>query len=206
MAYTTFPLFQSHLDLAHSYWERLVEAGDNIVDATCGNGHDTLKLALLAFKGGDGRLWGLDIQQQALDSTQRLLAEHLPAETIQRIHLRQQSHRSFPSEIGEASVKLVVYNLGYLPGGDKSITTSVKSTLESLEASKGLIQPGGAISITCYPGHEEGAKEQERILDLVSQWSPRIWNCTHHQWLNRRQAPSLLLIQRESNGSSALRN
>lgn len=197
MAYSTFPLFQSHLDLSHSYWERLILKGDIVIDATCGNGHDTLKLASLALMETNGQIWGFDIQQQALDNTRKLLEEELPPSYLKHIFLRNESHRTFPPEITEESVRLIVYNLGYLPGGNKSNTTKVESTLESLSNAKKLISSGGAISITCYPGHEEGAREQEAIVDAIAKWPPRAWNCTTHQWPNRRQAPTLLLIQRQ---------
>lgn len=196
MAYSKFPLFQSHIDLAHHYWAQIITKGDHVIDATCGNGHDTLKLALLALDKDKGHLWAFDIQALALENTRKNISENLPHETLKKIHLCCQSHENFPSEITSNSIKLIVYNLGYLPGGDKSITTALKSTLKSLERAKELIVPGGAISITCYPGHSEGEKEQEKILELVGDWAPQTWCCTHQQWLNRRKAPSLLLIQK----------
>lgn len=197
MAYTKFPLFQSHLDLAHSYWERIVRKGDSVIDATCGNGHDTLKLAQQALTENEGRLWGLDIQEQAIINTAALLKKSLPPEAAKRATLLQSSHEQFPKDIERGSVKLIVYNLGYLPGGDKSLTTSAKGTLASLREAQEIIAPGGAISITCYPGHPEGAREEELLIEHISTWAPQVWNCTFHRWLNRRQAPSLLFLQKQ---------
>jgi hypothetical protein len=190
-----FPLFQSHLDLAHDYWARLVKIGDAIIDATSGNGYDTLKLCQLALSIDKGKVYAFDIQSTAIESTRQLI-QHFPAELRSRIHLEQRCHSTFPDMIVPESIRLIVYNLGYLPGGDKRLTTCKDTTLQSLSRAKNLLLPGGAISITCYPGHAEGAQEQEALLDYTSRLSPSQWSCCHHVWLNRQQAPSLLLIQK----------
>lgn len=190
-----FPLFQSHLDLAHQYWRRLVQPGDFVIDATVGNGRDTLFLCQLALLENQGMVWGFDIQAIALEKAHRLIKESLPEPLVSRVKLFQQSHSQFPKEIPPHSVKLIAYNLGYLPGGNKGITTIVQTTLASLEDAKKLIMPGGAISITCYPGHPEGKQEEEALINYMRSLSPQSWNCCYHQWLNRAESPSLLLFQ-----------
>ncbi len=196
---SVFPLFHSHLDLAHDYWARLVKIGDRVIDATSGNGYDTLKLCQLALSLDKGKVYGFDLQSIAIESTRQLIHSHFPAELRSRIHLEQRCHSTFPDIIIPQSIRLIVYNLGYLPGGDKKHTTCKDTTLQSLEHAQSLLLPGGAISITCYPGHAQGAQEQEALLNYVSQLSPSQWSCCHHVWLNRQQAPSLLLIQNPSN-------
>lgn len=191
-----YPLFQSHLDLAYTYWKQLIEPGDIIIDATCGNGKDTLKLAQLNLTKEKGILYAYDIQKQALESAHLYLSTNLPNEQFLRIQFILGSHAEFSPTINPATVKLVVYNLGYLPGGNKALTTHTTSTLQSLQRAVQLIQPGGAISITCYPGHPEGALEEKAILDFMKTLSPMEWSCCHHRWLNRMHAPSLLLIQK----------
>jgi SAM-dependent methyltransferase len=198
--FSHFPLFQSHLDLAHHHWERLIQGGDTVIDATCGNGHDTLLLSRLALYHplveSKGHVIGFDIQESAIQKTRDLLREHLQTEQLDRVQLIHGSHDFFPENIVARSVRLVVYNLGYLPGGNKQITTRVETTLASVKRAQELLMPGGAISLTCYPGHSEGQVEEEALLELVSSWEAREWSCCHHRWLNRRSAPSLLLIQR----------
>lgn len=184
-----YSLFQSHLDLAHSYWERIVQPGDLVIDATCGNGRDTLKLCQLALP--KGHVYALDIQKEALEAAKNYLLEYLS-----EIQFILGCHSVFPAEIKPLSVKLIVYNLGYLPGGNKTVTTQLDTTLESLRQAMSLVMPGGAISLTCYPGHAEGAKEEKAILDYVSTLSPQEWSVCHHRWINRHEAPSLLLLQR----------
>jgi len=194
--YQSFFLFQTPLDLAHAYWSQLVQPGDIVVDATCGKGKDTLILCQLALSSPQGCVYGLDIQSQALIATQHYLAHHHFLMGHPQIIVEQRCHSLFPDSIKPQTVKLIVYNLGYLPGADKSQTTQVETTLASLTKAQELLMPGGAISITCYPGHAEGAREQEALLKIVSQWPSRQWSCCHHQWLNRQHSPSLLLLQK----------
>ena len=179
-----------HLDLAHHYWERLLRPGDWAIDATCGNGNDTLKLARILQ---DGRVIGIDIQQEAIDKTEALLKSH---EERGRVHLFCQSHAEFPSLAQVNPIKLIVYNLGYLPKGNKQITTLTSSTLQSVRNALELVLTGGEVCITCYPGHEEGRKEEQALLQEIAALPSPIWNVCYHTFPNRNSAPSLILIQK----------
>jgi SAM-dependent methyltransferase len=183
-----YPLFQTHLDLAHTYWKRLVEPHDIVIDATCGNGHDTLTLAELT---PNGQVYALDVQEAAIQVTKQRLESHLD-----RVTILKQSHAEFPNVLKHSSVKLIVYNLGYLPGGDKQQTTITDSTIRSLQHAKELLMPGGVISVTCYPGHPEGEAEEKELLKEISTWNPHEWSCCQHRWLNRKASPSLVLLQK----------
>ncbi|MBS4168805.1 class I SAM-dependent methyltransferase [Parachlamydia sp. AcF125] len=193
--FTSYPLFQSHLDVAHHYWKKLVQPGDTVIDATCGNGHDTLVLAKLVLNSPSGKVIGMDVQSQAIKNTQERLAKEFSANQMQRIHLHCACHSTFPVQAPHV-VKLIVYNLGYLPNGDKSLTTCVNTTLLSLQAALSIITPGGAISLTCYPGHAEGKREEQAILSFVRGLQPQEWSCSYQTWINRHQAPGLLFIQK----------
>ncbi len=186
---TAFSLFHSHLDLAHSYWSKLLTREDIVIDATCGNGHDTLFLSQLAAK-----VYAFDLQEKAISSTKTLLGD------VSNVHLEARCHSTFPANIPQSSVKLIVYNLGYLPGGNKELTTMTETTLASIKAAEQLIMTGGAISITCYPGHPQGAIEQQKILEYVKTLPPQLWNCCFHEWVNRAASPSLLLLQKAREG------
>lgn len=197
-----FFLFQSHLDLAHSYWKKSLESGDIAIDATCGNGYDTLLLAHLIFdriEQKPGQLIALDRQRAAIDATRARLQAIFPEEVMQHICMLEQCHSSFPSHLTPESVALIVYNLGYLPGGNKSLTTHRSTTLQSLKAALPLIKPKGCISITCYPGHEEGLYEENTVKEFAAALDPRAWSSCYHSWLNRNRAPSLLIIQKAKN-------
>ena len=195
-----FPIFKSHLDLAHRYWEQLLSDGGWAIDATCGNGKDTCKLAhiLSPFYAHSGIL-ALDIQPQAIAATQAEVQAQFPAENPLPIHYFCQSHADFPPLAAQQPIRLIVYNLGYLPKGNKEITTLTSSTLESLLRAMQLVIPGGAISITCYPGHSEGAREQEALLLALEQIPPQDWNICYHRFPNRKESPTLLLLQKAKN-------
>lgn len=189
---TAFSLFKSHLELAHHYWQKVVLREDIVIDATCGNGHDTLFLAKLR----PGKLYSMDIQPEALQATTTLLNEHLKEEEKKGIVLEERCHSGFAEELLPGTVKLIVYNLGYLPGGNKQRTTLCETTLRSLQAAIKLIKPGGLISVTCYPGHAEGEKEEAALLTWAAHLKRQEWSCCHHRWINRDKAPSLLLLQK----------
>ncbi|MFN0065363.1 MAG: class I SAM-dependent methyltransferase [Chlamydiales bacterium] len=147
---------RSHIVIAHARWQELLSKGDTAIDATLGNGNDTLFLA--SIMQGEGRLIGYDIQETAIEKTLHLLQE-LPSSWRKNVVLKQISHTALCEP-----AKLIVYNLGYLPGSDKSITTMTETTLVSLDKAVSLLQPGGLLSITCYPGHSEGAREAKAVL------------------------------------------
>lgn len=192
-----FPLFQSHLDLAHSYWSRVLQPGDRAIDATCGNGWDTLALAKLLLNSDGGEIYAFDVQAAAVESTKQLLKQELAEDVQNRIQVIHESHANFPSWMLPHSIKLIIYNLGYLPGSSKIVTTQTETTLASLQRALTLLQTGGAISMTCYPGHPEGANEELHLLKFAETLDPREWSCCHHRWINRRQSPSLLWIQKK---------
>lgn len=94
----------------------------------------------------------------------------------------------------EKEAHLIVYNLGYLPRGAKSTTTSVEGTLRSLQHAMSILLPGGLISITTYSGHPEGEREEAAVIQLASSLPSFQWSTLHHRWLNRKKAPALLLM------------
>jgi hypothetical protein len=146
---------------------------------TCGNGHDTHFLSNLG-----AQVIGFDIQEKAIEATKLL---------VPSAKLYHQSHKALRSIDLAAPPALIVYNLGYLPGGDKTIVTRKESTIESL---KKAVELSKAISIMCYPGHEEGAEEEAEVLNFVRTLSHREWNVLFHQWPNRLKGPSLFWLTR----------
>lgn len=185
-----FSLFaQNTVSLSHQLFTDIVIPGDLIVDATCGNGKDSLFLAKLLC--GEGRLVVYDIQEQAINNTKALLRAQLTEREFSILEFKQQSHE----HINEQGAKLFHYNLGYLPKGDKSITTVTKSTLASIQMALGLLAPQGVVSVVCYPGHREGNEEMLALEDFSQTLSPKLWKVSSYSVLNRRQAPRLLLFQ-----------
>ena len=190
-----FPLFQTVIDLAHSYWKQCVTPGDIVIDATCGNGYDSSVLATLALTQSSGELHLFDIQQKALQHSQERL-QSLHQDLMPRIHFHHICHSRIASCAAKETVTLIVYNLGYLPAGDKSITTQVETTLRSIESGLELLRSGGVMSITCYPGHPEGKTEEEALREAIKKLPQHLWSVSCHRWLNRQRGPSLILLQR----------
>ncbi|KAI4365997.1 hypothetical protein MLD38_021928 [Melastoma candidum] len=148
-------------DVAHSVWKRFVRKGDSVVDATCGNGYDTLSmLHLIADNSSRGRVYGMDVQEDALRSTSHLLRQSLSPKELELVRLFPLCHSRMEEVIPAfASVRLVAFNLGYLPGGDKSVTTKAGTTLLALEAAGRLVESGGLISVVVYVGHPGGSSQ-----------------------------------------------
>ncbi|MCB1114814.1 MAG: methyltransferase domain-containing protein [Chlamydiia bacterium] len=180
----SFKLFSSHLDLAKVWWEKVVTPESTVVDLTAGNGHDTAFLAGLGSK----RLIAVDIQEAAIHSAKERVKG--------KVEWVLADHKEFPLSLDNESVNLAVYNLGWLPGSDKSVTTLTNSTLKSLENLLPKIAPGGLISLTCYPGHLEGEKEEGALLVRLQTLDPKLFSISYHTWQNRQKAPSLILIQK----------
>lgn len=133
------------LPFAHDTLRKVVRSGDYVVDATCGNGHDTLLLAELV--GVNGHVLGFDIQQLAIDATNTRLKN---AGVSSQVVLVCASHARIP-EYTSKPVRAAIFNLGYLPGGDKEITTTADSTLESIGHLMQLLEVGGVIILVIYP-------------------------------------------------------
>lgn len=164
---------------AHDWISRLVLPGDTVADATAGNGHDTVFLARLA--GAAGQVHAFDVQEKALRATrERLEKDGLLTPAVQ-LHLA--SHDRL-AELVAGPVKAVVFNLGYLPGGNKKTVTRTACTLAALEQAAALIAPNGLLSVMCYPGHEEGKAEADAVEVFLSRLPHHSWRTGKYQLLN----------------------
>lgn len=150
-------------DRAHEVCRRFLQPGDIAIDATVGNGHDTLFLAEIV--GPEGRVYGFDVQEAALEQARQKLGP----EYSSRVTLFHNSHAEMKQLIEPAHrghIKVVMFNLGYLPGGNKEITTHTESTLNAIEVACELLHPAGLISVTAYPGHDAGRHETGAVADF----------------------------------------
>ncbi len=177
-------LIMNHIHLAHQYWDLHLSPEDVSIDATCGNGYDSHFLAQRCRS-----LYCYDIQEKAIKATRDRLKKYL-----HKTHFRHQSHRQFLNI--STPIHLIVYNLGYLPGGNKKLTTMVHQTLESLQNGLDLIAAGGMLSITTYPGHAEGLREHHAILEFCKQVSPYKIILYHHQRVSNPLSPTLFIIKK----------
>lgn len=177
---------------AHAIIRQIVRSGDVAIDATAGNGHDTKFLADLV--GATGLVFAIDIQQQALQQTAALLGDA----ALAHVHLVQRDHTELkaiiPSEYHE-QIAVVMFNLGYLPGGDRSLTTRTDSTLEAIRSALDILRPGGVLTVVAYSGHPGGAAEANAIECLLRNLSLEDYATSKHSAASDRAfAPSLFVV------------
>ena len=164
-----------------------LQNGGTAVDYTMGNGHDTLMLAELA-----DHVYAFDIQEKAIESTKRLLVEH---KRLDKCTLILDSHSNAKKYIS-GPVKAGVFNLGYLPGGDKTITTRTDTTLIAADTAIELMADGGIVFIAVYPGHEEGKLEGELLEKRYGNLDRRIYCYSSFKILNSPDSPYFLIIEK----------
>ena len=151
----------SLLQKSHTKLKEILQSGDYAIDATAGNGHDTLKLA--GYVSPNGEVLGIDIQDQAIKSTQALLSQHKMADSVTVVKGNHQDLEKLVPSKWHKKVKAIVFNLGFLPGSDKTVITQAESTLKALKASVKLLAPNGLLSVMLYPGHSGGDNEAEQV-------------------------------------------
>ncbi len=207
----TINLIRSTTDFAMHMVSAYVKPGDTVVDATCGNGHDTLALARMLMQVDSeeftGRIYAFDVQQQAVAATRELLTEcgfslPLPEGRIELIHDSHENIRQYVP----GSCSAIVFNLGYLPGGDKSITTEKESTLSAIRdilgisstletgAAPPLLRKDGILCITMYSGHGTGAEEKTRLLELAAQLDAGKYHTSYISMPNQKNNPPEILL------------
>lgn len=176
-----------------------------LVDATAGNGQDSLFLARNAPPGA--RLLCLDVQECAVRATKSLLAAYGLADVALVLQRGHEDLAAILEELAEAGgvqalpgarpLACVVFNLGWLPGGPRSVTTTPDKSLAALEAALRALAPGGCISLHCYTGHAGGAHEAALLTRRVRELPPRHWRALSFMDVNRpERVESLLLLER----------
>lgn len=172
-----------------------VKEGFNVLDCTVGNGNDTVFLADLI--GDTGKVYGFDIQDQALEITRGKLAKK---KLEDRVQLIKDSHENIDMYI-EEKLDLIIFNLGYLPGGDKSIITKRESTLISINKSLNLLNRNGIILITCYTGHIGGLDEKNAVEDFLKRLDQKYYNVLKYDFINQINSPPILYgVEKNKNG------
>jgi len=175
--------------LAHSLWEAVIQPWDTAIDATCGNGQDSLTIAQMLFgplasdatdlqpvDAPKPQLICIDIQEQAVTNTTSVLLQELGTSRFHKsVTVIKGSHVPLPTPRDGRSVGLICYNLGFLPGSDKTCVTQSKSTLSSLADAAVMVRVGGMISVTTYPGtNKEEAVAVRAFLEGLAMFSSRV--------------------------------
>ena len=159
--------------------------GDCVIDATLGNGNDALML--LKLIGPTGCLYGFDIQETAIANSRDLLSHH----GFNNCLLIQDNHSNLAQYVLEP-VKGCLFNLGYLPKGDKQVTTLWQSTEKALLQAMKLLLPGGFIGVTSYPGHDSGKEEDLALQQFFAGISQKDYQIAQTQFINQENNPPKL--------------
>lgn len=174
------------LKLSHEYLKFHVKRGDTMVDATMGRGRDTLLLATLV--GDTGKVYSFDIQQEALDSTRLLLKEN----DISNVQLILDSHHKIRDYVKDS--KGVVFNLGFLPGGDHSIFSHSDTSIKAIEASLDIIKDDGFVCICSYYGGDTGFEEKDNLLNYLASLDQSRFTVMLQSFHNRKGCPPLFIV------------
>lgn len=183
------------LSFSHELLKNSVQKGDTVVDATVGNGYDTVLLAKLVTESG--QVFGFDIQQQAIEmTTQKLQAEGVE----KQVTLFHAGHQDFQHYVPKTCViSAVIFNLGYLPGSDKQIVTQAETTLSAIEKIVGQLKKSALAIIVVYSGHEGGSEEKDALLNWAMALDQQDYTVLQYGCINQKNAPPFVLAIEKRN-------
>ncbi len=178
-------------DIIEFFINNFVRPGDFAVDATAGNGYDTQKLCEAV--GKDGTVLGFDIQKCAIETTEKRLKEN----GFSNFKLICDSHSNIDKYVN-LPVSAVIFNLGYLPGGNHNICTQAETTIKAIDKSLELLIQTGFIAITVYYGKNSGTKEKDALMEYFKSIDHKKYTVTTHDFYNRPNNPPLTVIIRKN--------
>lgn len=166
-----------------------VEPGDICIDATMGNGNDTLMLSRLC--GPEGKVFAFDIQEMALINTkERLKKENAP----ENYTLLLESHEHMSDHVNENTVSCIVFNFGYLPGGDHTKATQGNTSITAMEQGLTLLKKGGILSLCIYSGGDSGFEERDTILRWLKNLDTKKYLVIKSEYYNRPNHPPIPVL------------
>lgn len=185
---------QRVLQYAQHLLKDSIEEGDTVVDATAGNGHDTLFLAQLV--GDNGQVYAFDVQKSAVDATlHRLLDNGLEHRAL----VLHTGHEQVAKHV-QKPVAAAIFNLGYLPGSDHDIITKPNTTIQAIQALLDLLKVGGIIVLVIYHGHEGGKEERDTVIDYVSTLPQKFVHVLRYEFLNQQNDPPFIIALEKVKG------
>ena len=178
---------QRVLQYAQSLLEMSINEGEIAVDATAGNGHDTLFLANLV--GDNGYVYAFDVQKQAVDATLHRLLDNA---VEHRALVIRDGHENIANYVTKP-VAGAIFNLGYLPGSDHDIITKSNTTIQALESLLKLLKVGGMIVLVIYHGHEGGKEERDEVIQFVSELPQKSIHVLRYEFMNQKNDPPFVI-------------
>ncbi|HWR39408.1 MAG TPA: class I SAM-dependent methyltransferase [Patescibacteria group bacterium] len=176
------------VEMSHRFIEPLLAQATLLVDATAGNGNDTLFLARMA--SDNAKIWAFDVQSAAIEKTRALLVKH---DVLSKVTLVAESHEMLAAHV-LGGIDAVMFNLGYLPGASRNIITRPQSTTAALKFALKQLNPGGRITIVAYPGFLEGAQEETEITRFLATLDQLHFTVASWSMLNQRNQPPRLYV------------
>jgi len=174
------------LKLSHAHMKAHIQPGDTVIDATAGKGRDTLLLSELV--GESGHVYAFDIQKAAIQATKQLLDLHNKT----NVTLLLESHDTMNNYVEKADA--VVFNFGFLPGGDHTIFSQGDTSIKAIDAALSLLKPEGFISLCIYYGGDTGFEERDRILAYLEALDQKQYTVMLQCFYNRKNCPPLFAI------------
>jgi len=174
------------VEFTHDYLQNYLREDGFWIDATAGNGHDTLFLC--EHIGENGKVYAFDIQEQAIENTRKRLMEH---DMQNRCELILDSHENMLSYINQKQVDGIVFNLGYLPGGDHKKATQAKSSVAAIEIGLSCLKMGGIMCVCVYSGQDTGFEEKEAVLSFIKELDSKQYLVIVSEFYNRPNCPPI---------------
>ncbi|WP_058306886.1 class I SAM-dependent methyltransferase [Gracilibacillus massiliensis] len=178
---------KSIIAFSHQLLKDIIQNGDVVIDATCGNGNDTAFLSRLV--GKTGKVYAFDIQKQAIEKTQVLLEKN----NIENVELIHAGHEQVSHYIQDQTITGAIFNLGYLPHGDPSIITVPETTIHAISSMLALLKKRGRIVIGIYHGHLGGTTEKNEVLAYCEQLDQKKYQVLQYQFINQTNKPPFIV-------------
>lgn len=179
------------LERAKSLTAERIRPGDAVVDATLGNGYDAVHLARAV--GAGGRLFGFDVQPEAIARSRRRLEKH---GLTDRAELVETGHEDLGETLPDGlrgRLAAVMFNLGYLPGSDHAVITEPETTVAALEETVDWLRTGGIATVVLYRGHEGGEREYQAVRSWAADRPQQRLRVLHYHFLNQQEKPPELI-------------
>ena len=173
----------------HRMLTGLIREGGFCIDGTAGTGQDTLYLSRAV--GETGKVLAFDIQQAALDMTRQRLEQ---AQCLDNTTLLLDSHVHMDQYAQKETVDAILFNFGYLPGGDHSLATRPDTSLEAVQKGLELLKTGGVMSLCVYSGGDTGFAERDALLEYAAGLNPREFLVIRNDFFNRPNNPPIILL------------
>lgn len=176
------------INFSHHLLEESINKGETVIDATCGNGNDTLFLSKTV--GSTGRVLAFDVQEQAIQATKQLLTTNERS----NVSLAHDNHAHIINYLDTTeTIGGAIFNLGYLPKSDKAIITEGKTTIVALDTILSFLKKDGIIVLVVYHGHEGGEAEKRAILKHVIHLNQKDYNVLRYGFINQKNNPPFIL-------------